>query len=1047
MATVTTDNPTPDLLLLHAEFVRRLARTLVRDADAADDLTQDTLVAAWTSASAATKETASSPRGFLATIARRLAMNSARSLRRRAAREAAIATAPATTSPQEILDREALRRRVVDAVLDLDEPYRSTVIAHHLDELSASAIARRDGIPVETVRTRMKRAAAQLRARFERDMGKDWRAGVGGLAGFGRVSSISMGGGIVAVSLKSMLGAVAVLMCVGTALWRVDRGDSPSSVVVEARGPEDPADPSPAETHVTGAENRVESIQRGAVVGSTTAEPSPAVRGRCVDREGNPIPGATVAIVDAIDWPSGVEATFAENVTRTDGTFEVDARPVGPAAEWVVRARIRAPGFARQLVELTLDSFPSITADTATIECADFVLEPGAIVEGVVLDSNDRPLAGARVAIAQGPDWILSNCWWRGPLPERFLSAWGTTDGAGRFVFEGVPIDWARVYARGEQGLTFRSDPIAVQPGRNADVRVTVERLDATARILVIARDEKGEPVANARIRHVYSSGFERGSWFVDLAREVATDAEGRFECFSLPSEGHAFEWLDDDGGIRARAADVRGGGEPVILSPRAPRPVRVVARDENGVPLEPSDPEWFDEVLVMFHPYYEPDEISNVAVAIEDGGYRFELPESPFLLSVNKVGWARRELGPIDPAAVSERIEVGMTRVPGIRGIVRDARGDPVEDGWVRLWNAELQQSEHGFPVMTRSYASTRESIDDVDVPFFDAAAARVDGAFVLYPQDKGKYFLCAEAEGFAPAWLGPFELGMDSDIEGLVFEMNEGGAIEGTVARADGGSPRGLFVVASHGAEALFEQEIGDDGRYRLERLAPGAYEVAVREKSVRIDDESTAFGWRPLRPNATVVEGGSARVDLMWRKNLVEGSFLLGGRPRFQAQAEIIAIDAPIDFAAASLQALRDALRWRWSDRSLTVELGSNGGFILEAPPGDRLALLVRSDGGRYEIPISLGAGSTRRDIDLPIGAVDVVSTSPDPESDVDTAFLVWRGAGGEFALLEAKRSTEGTYRFEDVPAGSCEVHFGETKMPVVVRAGETASLTFE
>src|SRR5262245_66221063 len=39
--------PTADALLAHAEFVRALARSLVRDPDTADEVAQRTLVAAW----------------------------------------------------------------------------------------------------------------------------------------------------------------------------------------------------------------------------------------------------------------------------------------------------------------------------------------------------------------------------------------------------------------------------------------------------------------------------------------------------------------------------------------------------------------------------------------------------------------------------------------------------------------------------------------------------------------------------------------------------------------------------------------------------------------------------------------------------------------------------------------------------------------------------------------------------------------------------------------------------------------------------------------
>ncbi|MCI0346416.1 MAG: RNA polymerase sigma factor, partial [Chloroflexi bacterium] len=54
----------------------------------------------------------------------------------------------------EILEREEARRRVVEALLALDEPLRTTLILRFLEELPPRAVAARMDIPVETVRSR-----------------------------------------------------------------------------------------------------------------------------------------------------------------------------------------------------------------------------------------------------------------------------------------------------------------------------------------------------------------------------------------------------------------------------------------------------------------------------------------------------------------------------------------------------------------------------------------------------------------------------------------------------------------------------------------------------------------------------------------------------------------------------------------------------------------------------------------------------------------------------------------------------------------------------
>ena len=62
-------------------------------------------------------------------------------------------------------------------VLGLDEPARKTVLLRYFDGLSAPEIAERRGENPVTVRKRLSRALAVLRARLERDMGE----GEGGL--------------------------------------------------------------------------------------------------------------------------------------------------------------------------------------------------------------------------------------------------------------------------------------------------------------------------------------------------------------------------------------------------------------------------------------------------------------------------------------------------------------------------------------------------------------------------------------------------------------------------------------------------------------------------------------------------------------------------------------------------------------------------------------------------------------------------------------------------------------------------------------------------
>src|SRR5262245_34735469 len=115
----------PDLesLLLYDGFVRALARSLVRGEDAVDDIVQQT----WLRALRRPLGLLGSPRAWLATVVRSVVIDKRRTDAHRAQRERAAATStPLAPSAAEILGQEEWRRRIVDAVLDLAEPYRTT---------------------------------------------------------------------------------------------------------------------------------------------------------------------------------------------------------------------------------------------------------------------------------------------------------------------------------------------------------------------------------------------------------------------------------------------------------------------------------------------------------------------------------------------------------------------------------------------------------------------------------------------------------------------------------------------------------------------------------------------------------------------------------------------------------------------------------------------------------------------------------------------------------------------------------------------------------
>ncbi len=152
--------------------LRRLATALTVVAATADDLVQDTWVAALEKPPASDR-----PVGpWLRTVLRRRRGSTLRAGRRRAHYETLAAGAEATTP--DAPDRLQLLRQLLDHVQALPDGDRELIVMRFLDGLSAVECAARLDRPASTVRTQLQRALDKLRRRLDRHGGgrKAWLA-------------------------------------------------------------------------------------------------------------------------------------------------------------------------------------------------------------------------------------------------------------------------------------------------------------------------------------------------------------------------------------------------------------------------------------------------------------------------------------------------------------------------------------------------------------------------------------------------------------------------------------------------------------------------------------------------------------------------------------------------------------------------------------------------------------------------------------------------------------------------------------------------------
>jgi len=157
-------------------FVRRfqnrvfgLAFTILGDRDAANEVAQEAFVRVWRHSAVfdARRGTVS---GWLLTITRNLALDAVR-LRRVIPVDpsaSVLLSQPSTAPmPDEELTTPSELRRVSAAIDDLPEEQRRALLLSVLCGMSASEISEHDGVPLGTVKTRIRLALMKLRVALE----------------------------------------------------------------------------------------------------------------------------------------------------------------------------------------------------------------------------------------------------------------------------------------------------------------------------------------------------------------------------------------------------------------------------------------------------------------------------------------------------------------------------------------------------------------------------------------------------------------------------------------------------------------------------------------------------------------------------------------------------------------------------------------------------------------------------------------------------------------------------------------------------------------
>ncbi|MEQ8764313.1 MAG: sigma-70 family RNA polymerase sigma factor [Planctomycetota bacterium] len=825
----------PDHLVEHAEFLRRLARRLVTDDASAEDVVQDTMVAAITHP----PKRAGSLRPWLATITRRLSLKSLRREQRRSGREFRAAKIEATSDAVQPLMKQELLREVVEAVLALKEPYRSTILMRYYENLPPREIAARQGAPIDTVNSRLSRAAAQLRRRLDRSHGNrsSWSLGLVSLVGLDttilRSSAVASGA---AVSTGLVIGKKSIAVLVGLVVvvagWTLhelsDESSEATSVGAGEGGVPEVSYEIEGRVSAASAKPVLEESQRAEATSGDPVASSLAgfmVSAVVLDkRTGAPIEGAQLALVPQVwdTWQSRFDHAEEESpVAWSDASGRVTLENV-PAAIYRVSVWHRfysRPGITRLRIE----------GDT---DLGEIRLPMGGVIVGSVVSSSGGKPAEARVSMLEA-EWVSESP----ELPDDI--SWGDTDVRdGRFELLGLPAGRFRIQAMSESDSSSNIVEVTLEAGEVEEVRLSL-RAPGSVRGWVMT--PAGEPAASADVRLTPfrpSSGgssdrgpthIRRGRLDSPSSRSQFADSRGYFEIAGVPEGKWEVHVRYLDGLELLHWVEVLSGEVSEIrIEPASDRITgRVV--DGDGRPVEDV------KVSGSYRPDLQTGGHDSVQARTDSDGH-FELPapiDGLYSIFIREEGFV-----PVGRRVRSgANLELRLERVASISGSVVLENGEPAVGAGILVGGRDMLTDAMGIRFV---------KTDDT-------------GRFHISPVKAGFVELWAGGPGFTTAIRGvTVEAGEDRD--GVVLEVGLAGVIEGVVLGPDGSpvpevSVSVPYAIYPDGRGAPFVKSVSDaEGRIRLTPVDPGIQPIVVSSET-----------HAPMRTEVTVSPGGTTEVEL--------------------------------------------------------------------------------------------------------------------------------------------------------------------------------------
>lgn len=567
-------SPQPDVgeLLAHAEFLRNLARQLcATDVHGAEDLAQDVWVAALERPPAGRGRVSS----WLAAVALNLRFSR---LRRPRQHQELEQHGLAQGGPSDELERAALseaRRTVALAVQSLRNPYREVLLLRFYEDLELKEVARRVDRPLETVRTQLKRALAELRAELSSGREEDEVASLLLLVA-GPRSERPLAPAPRTWAAPSAAAGIALVGAFGwLAAMRADEAPLETAAAPEAgipsAAPESPrTEVDPAERVAVAGDRREPSGSAQSSSLAALADQAPAIEFIVLDQQGAPVEDAEVHALTAQGWAERGRTDASGKVRIALGEGERGVLVPEPGAAWV-----RASARGRATIEETMFALASERSGPLALRVGG----AEAVLSARVVDGDGYAIDGVDVVFI--PAGLPSGITEQGAV-RRVARLETRTDGEGRFELANLPAGDGWVHLR-HPDLGIASTALALEVGPGGEREIVFV---SGAIVRGIVADERGTPLAGAFVRAMWRTPFS----LPDAWTSIRSASDGSYS-FALPAVSSLELWVmsADDERLQVVERFQLASGARVEWNAklRVRDPVRVRLVDRSGSPLE----------------------------------------------------------------------------------------------------------------------------------------------------------------------------------------------------------------------------------------------------------------------------------------------------------------------------------------------------------------------------------------------------------------------------------------------------------------------------